>query len=209
MLSLHSAPPDGTPDSLIACDDDGVAETTDSAIEQMLSDGDYYLVLKGKSGDAQGQGQYVLTVRDLDAVQTSELKCDVGGDAGDPALLTFDATPGETYYALVKGDTPSDEGAFSLQVHDTARRRPARAGSARVRAGRAARRSSTSIWRAATITRCSRATRSADAGDYRLVIGGRDPIDEAFDLPSYADTVDALGKRTHPRRDRAELCERR
>jgi alpha-tubulin suppressor-like RCC1 family protein len=173
----------------ITCDDNGVAGSTASVIERTLPAGDYFLVLKGKQpSDA---GPYQLTVRDVDAVHTTELACDAGGGLGDPAKLRMTAQPGKTYYALVKGQAAADKGAYTLDVRDVS---PAVGALVQCDADSGAGSSSALSLDLATgsyyAVLTGRATDSA--GTYRLTLGGAAPVSSTFVPPSYADTVAAL-----------------
>jgi hypothetical protein len=177
----------------LACDDNGVAETTASAIERTLGPGDYYLVVKGKhAGD---QGAYQLTVRDVNAVTTQELGCDASSGAGDPARVQFMAEPGRSYYALVKGDAPIDRGAYTLAVRDetglsTTPRLGCDADSGPGGSARLELPLSTGDYYAVIKGRGAQA-----AGDYQLIVGGAAPVESVFTPPSYDDTLAALGAR--------------
>ena len=189
MLSLHGAPPDGT--AAIACDDDGVAETTSSVIQQTLQPGTYYLVLKGKL--ASDQGQYLLTVRDVGAVPAvQEVDCDASGGTGDPAVVTFDAVPGKQYYALVKGDRPQDQGAFTLSVHDMGGDTPHRIacdGSSLLH------RPDLDLDLApGSYYIAVKGKGSGDAGGYTLEVGGASGTVERFLVPSYSQTLTELNE---------------
>jgi hypothetical protein len=189
VLSLHAAPPDAAPATFIACNDDAGADTTASALERALDPGDYYLVLKGKQAGAGGG--YLLTLRDLDAVQVDEVACDAGGGSGDPARVTFVAEPGAKYYALVKGDRPSDEGPFTLSVHDLGGDAPHRLACEGATGFMGSSQLDVDLPRGSYYL-VLKGEDAGDAGDYRFSIGGAAGTLERFVLPSYSQTVDAL-----------------
>ncbi len=172
----------------LGCDDNGVAETTASVIEQTLDPGDYYLVLKGKH--ASDAGPYQLTVRDVDAVSVNELACAGGQGAGDPASMTFTAMPGKTYYALVKGDAPLDKGPYTLAVRalsGTGQKVACDAGS-----GTDGTSALDLQLPSGTYYAVVTGSGSDDSGTYRLTLGGANPVSATFAPPSYADTIAAL-----------------
>jgi alpha-tubulin suppressor-like RCC1 family protein len=180
----------GSPNGgFMTCDDNGVAETTASAIEQVLTPGDYYLVLKGKhQSDA---GPYRLTVRDLDAVAGSEIACDAGQGPGDPASVRFMAQPGKSYYALVKGDAPLDKGPYTLSVRaDTsAGHRLACDASSGVDGASAL----DLQLQSGTYYAVLSSRDAGSSGAFRLTVGGASPVSSTFVPPSYDDTLAALG----------------
>jgi alpha-tubulin suppressor-like RCC1 family protein len=178
----------GTPGGgLITCDDDGVANTTQSVIERTLTTGDYYLVLKGWA--TPDGGPYRLTVRDLDAVQTNEIACDAGGGSGDPATFSFAATPGKSYYALVKGEAPGDKGAYTLNVRD-------KGGSTRLACDAGSGPDGASVLGLDLAVGSYFAVLTGRdmtaSGEYRLTVGGAPPVASTFVAPSYSDTIAAL-----------------
>ena len=180
----------GTPGGgFIDCDDNGVAETPSSVLETTLTNGDYYLVLKGKAvGD---EGDYQLTVRDVGAVSTSEVACDASGGVGDPATVTIDADPTSTYYALVKGDAPTDMGPYTLTV-----RGPGSSGGGLIAcdtdSGPDGDPALSLELGAGTYYGVLKGDAPAEDGPYRLTLGGATPGTATFSPPTYDDTIAAL-----------------
>ncbi|MFI5308508.1 MAG: RCC1 domain-containing protein, partial [Polyangiales bacterium] len=179
----------GTSDGgYLGCDDNGVAGSTASAIEATLPAGDYYLVLKGKrAGDA---GAYALTVRDVDAVHTNEIACNAGQGRANPAVVSFTAEPGKSYYALVKGESPLDKGPYTLNARShkgTGDRLACDSGSAPDGASTLALDLPTGSYYA-VVTGHAGSTQ----GTFELSVGGASPVSATFVPPSYADTVAAL-----------------
>lgn len=169
---------------LIACDDNGVAETATSAIERTLTTGDYYLILKGKR--PQDMGDYTLTVRDVGAVPETAIACDAGTGASDPASTVIAAEPGHRYYAVVKGDGPLDKGPFSLQVGDADVFGGDRIGCAT---------SSGDLSLAlpeGSYYAVLKGRGASAAGAYQLSIGGAVPEAGVFEPPTYSETIAAL-----------------
>jgi hypothetical protein len=187
VLALYSSPPPTKTDLPMSFD--GYVTCNASVIERVLSDGDYYLVLKG--AHVEDAGSYTLTVRDVDLVTTNELACDAGLGSGDPARVTFTAMPGTSYYALVKGDTALASGAYTLHVRDLTASSAARlacdAGSGAGGSSRLDLQLATGSYYAVLKGRAA-----SDAGDYRLAIGGVDPVQTPFSTPGYDSTVSAL-----------------
>ncbi|HEX2676352.1 MAG TPA: C-type lectin domain-containing protein, partial [Polyangiales bacterium] len=180
----------GTPTGgFMACDDNGVAETTSSVLQSTLSDGDYYLVLKGKH--AADSGAYALTVRDVGAVQTSELACDAGTGVGDPAQLTFSAQPGHQYYALLKGDAPGDTGPYSFAIRDVSRITGQRLACDDT-SGPGGSSAFTASLGTGTYYAVLKGTTPGAQGNYRLTVGGASPTTSSFTPPTYAQTTKAL-----------------
>lgn len=181
----------GTPGGgLIACDDDSVAETTNSVLQRTLSEGDYTLILKGKR--ASDAGDYRLTVRDVGAVATSELACDASGGAGDPASAVITATPGERYYALVKGDAPLDKGAFNFSVRDLASAGGQQLG-CDASSGPTGDPELMLALEGGTYYAVLKGRGGASqAGYYQLSVGSAQPVSDTFVPPSYQDVVDEL-----------------
>jgi hypothetical protein len=189
VLSLHDGPPVPTGLGMpVACDDDGAVDGGASALEITLQPGDYYLVLKAKqAGDA---GPYQLTVRDMDDVPMNEHVCDASDAAGETATVVFPAQPGRSYYALVKGDTPDDKGPYALRVRDEGALEQALgcdASSAPDGNSQLTVALGTGDYYAVIKGRSA-----AQAGQYRLSIGGAAPIESVFEPPGYGQTIAAL-----------------
>ena len=173
----------------VACNDNADAEVNTSVIERTLTTGAYYLVVKGKT--ATSEGAYNLTVRDVDAVTVPQLACALG-DGSNPASVTMTAVPGTTYYAMVKGDAPSDSGAYSLKVRDTS---PATANFVGCDDDGGIGSASSMTLSLATDTDYYAVLKGVDpseVGDYRLTIGGAAEVVEPFSPPDYAGTLSAL-----------------
>jgi alpha-tubulin suppressor-like RCC1 family protein len=178
----------GTPGGgFLTCDDNGVVETSTSFIERSLSAGDYYLILKGKQ--PSDEGNYQLSVRDVDAVSTTELACDMSAGAGDPARATITAAPGR-YYALVKGDAPLDKGAFTLDVRDAGGAGGGRLGCDATDAGGDPSLSMTLA--PGEYYAAIKGLAAGQFGQYQLTLGAAEPMESTFEPPSYEETLQAL-----------------
>ena len=178
----------GADGGFIACDDDGVYESTQSAFEQTLNAGDYYLILKGKhAGD---EGSYKLTVRDVDAVQIDELACDAGSGVMDPASVRFVADPNERYYALIKSVGPNEEGPYTLSIRDAdGDVGPIACDAGSSPSGNA---EMTLDLRSGTYYAVLKGSAPNAAGSYQLTVGGASPISNTFAPAGYDATVNAL-----------------
>ncbi|HMI90300.1 MAG TPA: lectin-like protein, partial [Polyangiales bacterium] len=175
----------------LACNDDGEPSTNDAMIETTLEAGEYYVTLKGwRAGD---EGDYRLTVRDLDAVTADELACDDGSGSADPALVNFTAQPNTRYYAVVKGKQPGDEGPFSFTVRDTS----AVSGSSALACDSGSSASGnpelTLPLETGTYYAVLKGSAPGASGDYQLSVGGASPISSTFEPAGYDATVAALG----------------
>ncbi len=174
----------------LGCDDNGVADTTSAVIQSTLGSGDYYVVVKGKH--ANDAGAYNLTVRDVTAVQTSELTCGAGGGTGAPAQVTMTAQPGHQYYALVKGDTPIDKGPYTLAIRDLSRVSGARLG-CDAQSGPGGGSALTLPLDTGTYYAVLKGRGPTEAGNYRLTVGGATATSSSFVPPTYDQTIAALG----------------
>jgi hypothetical protein len=187
VIALYSAAPPTKTDPPMSFD--GYVSCDSRGIERTLSDGDYYVVLKGAGAD--DAGLYTLTVRDVQAVTTAELGCDSGAGSGGPPRVMFTAMPGTRYYALVKGRAPGDSGPYTLRVRDLAAAADTRvacdAGSGAGGSSRLDLQLASGTYHAVLKGRAA-----GDAGNYRLTIGGASPVPTPFAAPGYADTVAAL-----------------
>ena len=175
---------------LLACNDDGVRSASDSVIEAELDPGDYYVTLKGwRSTD---QGNYRLTVRDLDAVTTTALDCDEGGGISDPAQVSLVADPNTRYYAVVKGRLADEQGPYTLTVRDTS----AMAGTTALACDQTSSPSGDPQLNlpltSGTYYAVLKGSAPGAAGDYQLSVGGASPIAATFEPAGYQPTVDAL-----------------
>jgi len=103
------------PGAVLDCDDDSGSGTTSVITADDLPAGDYWVVLKGNE-DAD-DGAYAVTIRDTSAAEASVIECDNDDGEGDTSVIERNLAAG-TYYAVVKGDSPSDEGPYQLSVRD-------------------------------------------------------------------------------------------
>ncbi|MDD9942454.1 MAG: hypothetical protein OXU20_15555 [Myxococcales bacterium] len=101
--------------TVVACDDDSGAGST-SLIEQDLAAGTYYVVVKGDG--PTDEGNYKLSVRDVTNAGFNQLACDADSGPAGTSYLQRNLDIG-TYYVVVKGDGPTDEGAYQLSIQDT------------------------------------------------------------------------------------------
>jgi len=171
----------------IACDDDSVAETTDSVIEADVTAGSYWLVLKGRY--ASDEGAYNLTVRDVNAEpDATPLACDDGAGLGDAATTTFTANPGTTYHALVKGERPGDAGPYTFSVRPTSSSSTLGCDDASGPTGG----SELTLDLPTGDYHAVLKGRSGGEGNYQLTIGGGSAMVSTFVPPTYADTITAL-----------------
>jgi hypothetical protein len=172
----------------IACDDNGVAETSSSALERTLTTGDYYLILKGKR--PTDEGSYQLTVRDVGAVPSSAVACDGSTGSGDPARVQLTAQPGRRYYAVVKGDGPLDKGAFDLSVGDLSVVGGEQLGCTTVDPG-----TSSELTVSLPDGSYYAVLKGADEwseGPYQLSIGAIEPETDVYDPATYPETITSL-----------------
>lgn len=102
----------------LQCDDDG-GDAPQSSIERDLQAGTYQVVVKGKTLAAAGA--YKLSIRDVTHLPFNMLMCSNDGGGGTTSYLEQAVTPG-TYYAVVKGNAPTDKGAFALTIRDVTNR---------------------------------------------------------------------------------------
>jgi hypothetical protein len=99
----------------LSCDDDSGdgGGGPGSVLEADLDPGDYWVVVKGKNGES---GLYDMEVRDIGAGgQGIVLTCDA--DSSGDAVIERDLGAG-VYYAFVKGDGPTDAGPYNLNLTD-------------------------------------------------------------------------------------------
>lgn len=93
-------------ESRLACDDDGAGGTA-SRIEQSLTAGKYWAILKG--GAAAASGDYSLTFRDMNSTMRQTLACETDGQH------TATLEPG-AYDVVVKGTTSAAKGRYAFTV---------------------------------------------------------------------------------------------
>src|SRR4029077_11151452 len=75
--------------------------------------------LKGKA--AANKGAYKLTLRDITRKPLSRLACINDGGAGTASYMERSPAAG-TYYAILKGNNPTDKGAYTFSLRDVTNR---------------------------------------------------------------------------------------
>jgi hypothetical protein len=100
------------PFNRLACDNDSGADTT-SYIEENLTAGTHYVVLKGN--ETTSSGAYTLSVRDVTNRPLSSTACDDNSSTHNTSKIQRTLDPG-TYYVALKGKTGSDHGPYQLTV---------------------------------------------------------------------------------------------
>lgn len=114
-------PPEAIP--AITCDDDSGGSSQARIVRSganRLPAGDYWVVLKGD--EDYSSGSYTVNIKDINASASGAIiECDDdSGDAGS-SVIERNLTAG-TYQVIVKGDGPSDEGAYQLSMRDVTNR---------------------------------------------------------------------------------------
>lgn len=171
------------------CSDNESTEVNTSALETTLTTGSYYIVLKGKN--AGSQGKYVLNVRDTDVVTTPQIAC-ASSTSSTIATTTITATPGQTYYAVVKGDTPADAGNYSVSFRDGMVGTSNMVGCDNDGGIGTASEMTLTLNNDTTYYALLKGTGATEDGDYRLTVGGAASTGSYFTPASYADTINAL-----------------
>jgi hypothetical protein len=140
--------------AIVQCDDNS-GDSPTSLIERDMQAGTYQVVLKGKT--AASKGAYKLSLRDVTKKPISRLACVNDGGAGTTSYLESTLAAG-TYYAILKGNNPTDKGAYSFSVRDVTNRPLA---------------STTCDDNGSSFT-TSKITRTLDPGTYYVALKGKD-----------------------------------
>ncbi len=88
---------------------------SDTAIEETLPAGTYYVVVKGASATAEGA--YKMTIRDIDA-STPPLYCNDDGAVDGSSAIEADLLANTDYYVSVKGKSASSKGPYRITFRD-------------------------------------------------------------------------------------------
>jgi hypothetical protein len=140
--------------AIVQCDDNG-GDTPGSLIERDMQAGTYQIVLKGKA--AADKGAYRIAFRDVTNKPLTRLACVNDGGGGTSSYLERSLGTG-TYYAVLKGNAPTDKGAYSFSLRDVTNR-PL---------------SSTTCDDDGSSYRASKITRTLDPGTYYVALKGKD-----------------------------------
>jgi hypothetical protein len=168
--------------------DDNTGDSPQSVIERDLQAGTYQVLLKGKA--AANSGPYKLSMRDVTNQPISRLACANDGGAGTASYLEQSLAAG-TYYAVVKGNAPTDKGAFSLSIRDVTNR-PVTSNTCNDNGSTYSTSKITQTLNAGTYYVALKGKNDADRGPYQLSVGAGTTHTGTYVPPTWYDTLAAI-----------------
>jgi hypothetical protein len=108
--------------TVLGCNDNATASDTYSLYQTptALAAGDYYVVLKGKTG-GNASGNYVLTMQDVGTQPDGWIDCNDNASASTTTSLLTETLGMGTYYVVIKGRNGASptKGNFGVDITDT------------------------------------------------------------------------------------------
>ena len=141
--------------AIVQCDDNG-GDTPSSLIERDMQAGTYQVVLKGKT--AADKGAYKLSIRDITQQADHAAWLRQRRRRRHQLRIWRRSLAAGTYYAVLKGNNPTDKGAYSFSLRDVTNR-PL---------------SSTTCDDNGSTYNTSKITRTLDPGTYYVALKGKD-----------------------------------